>query len=230
MQNVKHHLITLGGMMLLLTPLALLTYIVVFNSERETSVSEDLQASDKSTAALSNHLASGMEIPDISLRFPQTTPSVQPPIEEKHAEVVVPVIHNERTTNNPSVNTRLPSDRLQVRLIKNALIALNNANVTGNYSVLREFCSPELRREKKASDFALAFHNVHDRSRDMSVIMELQPIQTRPPAMTVDRRMHLVGYFPTQPLLLHYHLVFLNTESGDWWLDGIVVRTEPVRP
>ena len=120
------------------------------------------------------------------------------------------------------------SERMQVRLIKNALIALNQANVTGNYTVLRDLCSPELREKQKAADFALEFHSTHDRNRDMSFVMEMKPSLSQPPVFSADGRMRLVGYFPTRPLKLNYDLVFLKTVRGDWWIDGIVICTEPV--
>lgn len=131
---------------------------------------------------------------------------------------------------NPGPANGVPSDHLQVRLIQNALIALNHAQLTGNYTVLRDFCSPQMREQHKASDLSRAFGNAHDRNRDMSLVMEMKPMLSQRPTFSADGRLRLVGYFPTHPLVLHFDLVFLKTDTSDWSIDGIVVRTEQARP
>lgn len=131
---------------------------------------------------------------------------------------------------NPGPANGIPNDQMQVRLIKNALIALNHANVTGNYTVLRDLFSPQMRERLKASDLAHAFRNAYDRNRDMSFVMDMKPNLKQRPTFSEDNRLRLVGYFPTYPLVLHFNLVFLKTDCGDWWIDGIVIRTERAKP
>ena len=127
---------------------------------------------------------------------------------------------------HPVADTRIPSDRVQVVLIKNTLIALNHANVSGNYTVLRDLCSPQLRERQKASDLALAFRDTHDRSRDLSFVLTMNPIPAQSQMVSTDGRLRLVGYFPTRPQELHYDLTFLKTAKGDWWIDGIGIRSQ----
>ena len=130
----------------------------------------------------------------------------------------------------PGAANGMPSFQMQVRLIKNTLIALNHANVTGNYTVLRDLFSPQMRERLKSSDFSQAFQSSHDRSnRDMSFVMEMQPDLKEFPTFSADNRMRLVGYFPSSPRVLHFDLVFLKTQRGDWWIDGLVIRTEQAR-
>ena len=131
---------------------------------------------------------------------------------------------------NPGPANGMPNDHLQVRLIKNALIALNHARLTGNYTVLRDLCSPHMREQHNASDLARALGNAHDRNRDMSFVMEMKPILSQRPTFSADGRLRLIGYFPTNPLVLHFDLVFLKTNRSDWSIDGIVIRTEQARP
>ncbi len=186
---------------------------------------------DDPVVAPSNTPVTRPEAQPVHARNPQPAPSAYShpsnQVDHRNAKVATPRSHREPLPNNSGTSRRLPSDDMQVRLIKNALITLNNANVTGNYSVLRDLCSPALREEKKASDFAMAFRKARDRNRDMSLVMGLKPIPSRPPTLSPDGRMRLAGFFPTQPLVLHYELVLLNSDRGDWWIDGIVVRTQP---
>ena len=118
---------------------------------------------------------------------------------------------------HPVADTRIPSDRVQVVLIKNTLIALNHANVSGNYTVLRDLCSPQLRERQKASDLALAFRDTHDRSRDLSFVLTMNPIPAQSQMFSTDGRLRLVGYFPTRPQELHYDLTFLKTSFFQGW-------------
>jgi hypothetical protein len=108
--------------------------------------------------------------------------------------------------------------------------AVYHANVTGNYTVLRDLFSPQMRERLKASDFAHAFRNAHDRHRDLSFVMHMKPNLKQRPTFSADNRLRLVGYFPTYPLVLFFDLVFLKTEHGDWWNESIVIHTERAKP
>jgi hypothetical protein len=50
----------------------------------------------------------------------------------------------------------------------------------------------------------------------------LMPNLTKPPEISPQGQLHVVGNFPTQPLQIQYDLVFWQLD-GIWRLDGIAV-------
>ena len=127
-----------------------------------------------------------------------------------------------------------PADRaeyqLYVQLIKNTLTAVNHANLTGNYAVLRELGSQRFRQRKKAADLGITFHNLRQQQTDLSPILLQEPQFTQRPAVGPDGRVQLVGYFPTRPLMVHFGLTFQRVEAG-YLIDEITIRlAAPERP
>src|SRR4051794_7956262 len=47
-----------------------------------------------------------------------------------------------------------------VILVKNALLAVNQGNLTGNYTVLRDLASPGFREKNSAADLGAIFQNI----------------------------------------------------------------------
>src|SRR4051794_3123709 len=49
---------------------------------------------------------------------------------------------------------------IAIILVKNALLAVNQGNLTGNYTVLRDLASPGFREKNSAADLAAIFQNI----------------------------------------------------------------------
>src|SRR4051794_31643976 len=62
--------------------------------------------------------------------------------------------------NTTSPASAVPQDSqrtIAVILVKNALLAVNQGNLTGNYTVLRDLASPGFREKNSAADLAAIF-------------------------------------------------------------------------
>src|SRR5690349_4685915 len=81
-------------------------------------------------------------------------------------------------------------------LIKGSLIALNQANQTGNYSVLHALGSDNLRATTNPQTLAQSFAAFRQRNVNLSPAIYLDPQLSRPAAIE-GGRLHLVGSFPT---------------------------------
>jgi hypothetical protein len=107
-------------------------------------------------------------------------------------------------------------------LIKSAVVALQQANATGNYSVLRDLGSPVFRERFDQAKLTAIFSNLRSRGVNLSGALMLMPNLTKPPEISPQGQLHVVGNFPTQPLQIQYDLVFWQLD-GIWRLDGIAV-------
>lgn len=112
-------------------------------------------------------------------------------------------------------------------LVKNALVALNHANLTGNYTVLRDLASEGLRQRTTAADLANIFADHRRKRYDLSPILGVDPQFTTPPAEISPGRLRLVGFFPTKPMAVHFAVVYERSVEG-WGIDEISVAMAPV--
>ena len=113
-------------------------------------------------------------------------------------------------------------------LIKTTIIALQHANQTGNYSVLRDMGTPVFRERFDAARLAAIFSNLRARGINLSPVLMLSPNLESPPEANGQRQLRLVGNFPTQPLQIRYELVFLQID-GVWRIEGMAVDAVPAK-
>jgi hypothetical protein len=111
-------------------------------------------------------------------------------------------------------------------IIKDAIIALNHANMTGNYSVLRDMGTPVFRENFDQTALAAAFANLRVRKIDLSPAYFLSPNLTKKPELNKDNELVLVGFFPTQPLQIQFELRFMQLD-GRWRIAGMGVDAAP---
>jgi hypothetical protein len=111
-------------------------------------------------------------------------------------------------------------------IIKDAIIALNHANMTGNYSVLRDMGTPVFRENFDQTALAAAFANLRARKIDLSPAYFLSPNLSKRPELNKDNELVLAGFFPTQPLQIRFELKFMQLD-GRWRIAGIGVDALP---
>jgi len=124
---------------------------------------------------------------------------------------------------------RDPRVNVNVMLVKNALAAVNHANLTGNYTVLRDLGSPSFRERNPASKLAEVFGRLREQRTDLSPILVMDPQFTEPPTINDAGHLQMAGYFPSQPLQVHFRLVF-QMVAGGWAIETLAVGTPTARP
>ena len=114
-----------------------------------------------------------------------------------------------------------------VILVKNALLAVNQGNLTGNYTVLRDLASPGFREKNTAADLAAIFQTVRQQKLDMSAIVALEPALNQP-RVTADGQVALDGYFEAQQMRINFQLIFLKAPTNGWMIHGISLNAVPI--
>lgn len=129
----------------------------------------------------------------------------------------------------PQAKQELKMETVQlVTLIKSTIMAVQHANQTGNYSVLRDLGSPVFRERFDQARLTAIFANLRSRGVNLSPVLFLAPNLTKQPEMTEGNELHVVGDFPTQPLQIQYEMLFLELD-GVWRLNGLAVDAVPVQ-
>jgi hypothetical protein len=112
-------------------------------------------------------------------------------------------------------------------LIRSTLLTLNDANRSGNYSVLRDLAAPGFQAKNSPADLAQIFGDLRNRHFDLFAVALLAPQLSAPPRMDEQGRLRLTGVFPTRPLQINFDLLF-ESVSGQWRVFGIAVATPAV--
>lgn len=111
-------------------------------------------------------------------------------------------------------------------LIRTSLLTLNDANKSGNYTVLRDLAAPAFRDANTSADLAGVFADIRKRRFDLFSVAVIEPELTAPPTIGANGLLRLTGRFNTQPLLITFDLLF-QIVDGQWRLFGISVQTPP---
>ena len=125
-----------------------------------------------------------------------------------------------------------PIDRNGVLiLIRSTLLGLDQANKTGNYTVLRDLGSPEFQANSDAK-LAEIFANLRRDNIDLSGVAVLEPQLTVLPQIEANGMMRMVGFFPSAPTQVNFALLYAPV-NRQWRLFGVSVslgRASPVAP
>ena len=118
----------------------------------------------------------------------------------------------------------MPEAEKIVVLIRTALLTLNDALQTGNFTVLRDVGAPGFREANSAARLSQVFSNLASLGVDLSVVAITPPQLAEPPVIDPNTGMLRVkGWFPGQPLQIDFALLFQQV-AGQWRLFGISVN------
>ncbi len=115
-----------------------------------------------------------------------------------------------------------------VALIKSTILAVQQANQTGNYSVLRDMGSPIFRERFDQAALTAAFANLRSRGVNLTPVLFLDTTLAKQPEMTGGNELHLVGIFPSQPLQIQYDMRFMLLDN-QWRINALAVDAVPVQ-
>jgi hypothetical protein len=114
-------------------------------------------------------------------------------------------------------------------LVRSTLLTLNDANRSGNYTVLRDLAAPDFQASNTAADLAQTFIDLRRRNFDLYGAALLAPQFTVMPALDQSGMLHLAGYIPTRPQQINFDLVF-QVVGNRWRLYGISIATPEAAP
>jgi hypothetical protein len=119
-----------------------------------------------------------------------------------------------------------PGQDVLVMLVRNTLIAFNQANLTGDYAVLLALAAPEFQKDNTGAKLSEQFASFREQKIDVSPVAVLPPQFVKPPEIDGQGLLRLVGFFPSQPLQLRFSLAY-RVVDGRWRYVGLAVDARP---
>lgn len=116
-------------------------------------------------------------------------------------------------------------------LVRSTLLALDHANKTGNYTVLRDLGSAGF-QANSAARLGEIFAKLRTDNLDLSGVAVIEPQLSLLPQIEANGLLHMTGLFPSVPTQVNFDLMFAPT-NGQWRLFGISVslgQSAPVAP
>jgi hypothetical protein len=120
----------------------------------------------------------------------------------------------------------MPSDAKLVTLITSSLLALDQANATANYTVLRDVAAPEFQQTNSPEHLAEVFKNLRTRGLDLSLIVLHEPRLFRRPEINERGLLRVTGFFPMEAERILFDVIYQPVQ-GKWRLFGMAVDTTP---
>jgi hypothetical protein len=120
---------------------------------------------------------------------------------------------------------KVPEQRPLEMLVKTSLLSLNDAVVTGDYSVFHAKLAKPFREQFPVEKLAATFASFSEKHLDIGVISTYPPTYDDEPSIDDKGRLLVKGYFPTEPSRCYFDLKFIPDE-GIWKLVGINVNVK----
>lgn len=106
-------------------------------------------------------------------------------------------------------------------LVRSTLLALDHANKTGNYTVLRDLGAPGF-QANSAARLGEIFAKLRNDNLDLSGVAVIDPQLNLLPQIEANGLMRMAGFFPSVPSQVNFDLAFAPV-NGQWRLFGISV-------
>lgn len=108
------------------------------------------------------------------------------------------------------------------KLVWQTVTALDQANITGNYSVLRDLASPGFQANNSPATLAGTFQALRTQRVDLGNCLIVAPSFQFPPTIVQGGLLRLRGSFPLRPTGVAFDMLFTNS-GGQWRLFGLAV-------
>ncbi|MDX2266369.1 MAG: hypothetical protein NW215_15520 [Hyphomicrobiales bacterium] len=160
---------------------------------------------------------------------PPATRQTEPPRGKPTAEPKKPATPANQPQPPQAASEELRLDKNQVSiLIKSTVLALHHANLTGNYSVLRDLGTPVFREKFDQVRLAQIFADLRTRKINLSVTSIAPITLAKNPEYTKDRELKFSGFFNTAPLRIQFELSFFQIDNV-WRIAGMAVDALPAQ-
>ena len=102
------------------------------------------------------------------------------------------------------------------------MAAIDQANKTGNYSVLRDLGSPGFQANNNAASLATVFATIRGNRIDLSDTLLVVPTYEFAPAVTPPGTLRMRGSFNMRPITIQFDLLY-EWHQG-WRLEAVALR------
>lgn len=123
----------------------------------------------------------------------------------------------------PAQAATLPTDNEQEILVKTTLMTFNDANLTGNYSILHARSAKVFREQLTVEKLAASFKVFRDKKVNLASIVADEIESAKAPVLDAKGVLTLKGRFKDDEKRIRFDLQFVD-EGGAWKLVGLNVN------
>jgi hypothetical protein len=120
--------------------------------------------------------------------------------------------------------TAIPDQAGLARLVWSTMAAVDHANKTGNYAVLRALGTPDFQATNGAAALGRLFASLREQGVDLSATLSLEPSYEFPPGLE-NGLLRMRGAFRMRPQAIQFDLLYQWNQG--WMLQGVAVRAVP---
>ncbi len=124
------------------------------------------------------------------------------------------------TIDAPASMRPVPGQLEMSQLIWSTMLAVEHANRSGNYSVLRQLGSQGFQIGNSPAQLAQAFSGLRRTNLDLSITLLVPPTYTEAPSVLQDGVFRARGIFQLRPRAIGFDLYY-QWEEGRWKIYGI---------
>lgn len=122
----------------------------------------------------------------------------------------------------PQAEPPLVETSYATAVVRDILTAVNHGNWTGNYTVLRDYASPDFGLANDPTRLAGLFTELRSQRLDLLPVLVTEPVLLKTDLAEQQSQMRLTGYFPLQPQHVSFDLAF-EREGSRWLMLAISV-------
>ena len=126
-----------------------------------------------------------------------------------------------------AVGTAAASAEQALYLVRSTLLSLDDANRSGNYTVLRDLSAPSFQQAHTAADLALIFSELRRSGIALTLIAITQPRLVADPVIDASNVLRLNGVLPTAHLQFVFDMRFQSVD-GAWRLAALSGGARPL--
>jgi len=112
-------------------------------------------------------------------------------------------------------------------LIRSTIVALHQANLTSNYSVLHDLGDSHFQAAYSQAALSDMFRVFRERGINLAPAVLYDAELDAAPRLTTDGLLRVIGHFPTTPRQITFDLTF-RIEAGIWRIDAVNAGTRAV--
>jgi hypothetical protein len=133
------------------------------------------------------------------------------------------------STTPPVSIEPVPGELELSKLIWSTMAAVHHANISGNYSVLRDISSPSFQINNDPARLTQIFGPLRESRLDLANALVLAPTYLEAPAILPGSVLHLRGYFGLRPTAIQFELEY-QWVQGSWKLFGVAISPATISP
>lgn len=138
-----------------------------------------------------------------------------------------PAAQPEPSVEPPASVQPVPGGSEMSKMVWSTILAVDHANKSGNYSVLRDMSAQGFQINNNAAKLATIFAGIRESRIDLSNALLVPPTYAEAPRLLQANLFQVKGLFNLRPTAIYFDMYF-QWEQGSWKLFGVDLQSQPM--